>query len=125
MSFKTKKPREIMQLEKQVSRINEVAASLSDTMSAAAADRNFRQALANTNVSWLEEMPRSEQQKFLFLIMVAAKAADRKKFSQHSACDDALVERVEAEIARRAAEAKAQREQKAADAKRETADTAS
>jgi hypothetical protein len=117
MTFKTKKPRQIAKLEKQMDRIAEVTRQLTDDLSRTEADRNFREALGNTRLSWIEEMPVSLRQDVLFMIMVAAKPADRRKLATHALCDEALLERVEAEIARRAGVLTEERERKAADAK--------
>ena len=74
------------------------------------ADQKFRRAVGATSLEWLDAMSEKQRKDVLLTLMVAAKAGDRRQIAQHADCDEALLERVDAELARRAAEAEAKAE---------------
>jgi len=113
------KKRQSPAFENALTRITKIAATSGRRDEIA--DQKFRRAVGATSLEWLDGMSEKQRKDVLFALMVAAKAGDRRQIAQHADCDEALLERVEAEVARRAAEAEAERAAKLAAADTENA----
>lgn len=109
MALKTRPNRT---LDKMVDRIKKVAVNTGRRD--AEDESKFRRAIGNTSLEWLDNLKPAERSTVLYALLVTAKAGDRRQIAQHEDCDDALIARVDAELARRAAEAEAAKAAKAA-----------